>query len=390
MVAQALPATLAVDPELCPLSDNLPLHPLTSLRTLQEDHTPRSTRMSTASHTSHPGQDSASLFEIRLRQSQDFDPVAFLNDNLPTLNLSSQPQTQTQTQTQTQPQKAGRSTHLQNASTGTLNLLSTLNTSNIRSTSELTSLTDDIIRSGNRLAYEVEVLRGDVNGLHELLTEALRDDINLFVRQVSSDQQTDLEVEAKNAHQGSQPSQDPDFMIQLRVLEKVRARLEAVIAIFGEAMKWPVVPSELPGGSNLISVSAPELGIQSTEEDDKAREALRDIRSEITELLNSSPDGHAGLEAATRRVEEYRQISLLWKGTGEEKVRTKFVDTLTRLVEDRKKTLQTQKLARDAKADHTTRSSSAMGRITKASSEVTGAAGLFRNLQRLKDDLYLE
>lgn len=344
--------------------------------------------MSTASHTSHPGQDAASLLETRLHQSQDFDPVAFLNDNLPTLNLSSQPQTHTQTQTQ--PQKAGRSTHLQNASTGTLNLLSTLNTSNIRSTSELASLTDDIIRSGNRLAYEVEVLRGDVNGLHELLTEALRDDINLFVRQVSSDQQTDLETETKEAHQGSQQSQDPDFMIQLRVLEKVRARLEAVIAIFGEAMKWPVVPSELPGGSNLISVSAPELGIQNTEEDDKAREALRDIRSEITELLNSSPDGHAGLEAATRRVEEYRQISLLWKGTGEEKVRTKFVDTLTRLVEDRKKTLQTQKLARDAKADNTTRSSSAMGRITKASSEVTGAAGLFRNLQRLKDDLYLE
>ncbi|RVX73776.1 hypothetical protein B0A52_02666 [Exophiala mesophila] len=344
--------------------------------------------MSTASPTTQPGQDPASQFETRLRESQDFDPVSFLNDNLPALNLSSQPQTQAHTQTH--PQKVGRSTHLQNASTGTLNLLSTLNTSNIRSTSELTSLTDDIIRSGNRLAYEVEVLRGDVNGLHDLLTEALRDDIDLFVRQVSADQELDPESETKDAHQGNQASQEPDFMIQLRTLEKVRARLEAVIAIFGEAMKWPVVPSELPGGSNLISVSAPELGIQSTEEDDKAREALRNIRSEITELLNSGPDSHAGLEAATRRVEEYRQIALLWKGTGEEKVRTKFVDTLTRLVEDRKRTLQSQKVSRDTKADNAARPSSAMGRITKASSEVTGAAGLFRNLQRLKDDLYLE
>lgn len=335
--------------------------------------------MSTASPASQSALNEASLLESELRQPQVFDPVTFLNDHLPSLNLSSQSQTQ----------KSARTTQIQNASTDTLNLLSTLNVSNIRSTAELTSLSDDVIRSGNRLAYEVEVLRGDVNGLYDLLTESLQDDINLFV-QKASDEKEDPEIDAEDVQSLKSPTQDPDFIVQLRLLGKVKARLESVIAIFGEAMKWPVPPSELPGGSNLISVSAPELGIQNTEEDDKAREVLRNIKSEITELLNSGSNDYASLEAASQRVDEYRQLALLWRATGEEKVRTKFVDTLARLVEDRRKALQARKISQDVKPDTALRPSSAMGRISKASSEVTGAAGLFRNLQRLKDDLYLE
>jgi hypothetical protein len=243
----------------------------------------------------------------------------------------------------------------------------------------LTTLTDEIIRSGNRLAYEVEVIRGDLNGLHELLTESLRDDIHLFVQEQGTSGATEL-------NNGDNPK-DPDFIKQLRMLGKVKARLEAVITIFGEAMKWSMPTSDM--NSTLISVSAPELGIQSTEEDDKARETLRAIRGEINDLL-ASASGYDGVNAASQRVEEYRQLALLWKGTGEERARTKFVDNLIKVVEDRRKTLDSKKAAQGTKPEGVHRSNSASGRNQRGSGEMGGAAGLFRNLQRLKDDLYLD
>jgi hypothetical protein len=302
-----------------------------------------------------------------------FDAVDFLNDLLPPLNMSSSTHTQ----------KTTRSGPIQSASTDSLALLSSLNTVNIRASSDLSSLTDEIIRSGNRLAYEVEILRGDVSGLHELLTDSLREDIGHFVRDAVDG------ADPAASPQGLLSKNEPDFMTQLRLLGKVKARLEAVVTIFGEAMKWPMPPSELSMASSLISVSAPELGIQSTEEDDKAREVLKAIRTEITEALNSEGGGYAGWEAAAQRVEEYRQLASLWKGTGEEKARTKFVDTLAKAVEDRRKVLESWGTSRNARADGVPRPSSAMGRSTKAANE-GGAVGLFRNLQRLKDDLYLE
>ncbi|KAH0839039.1 hypothetical protein AYO21_04637 [Fonsecaea monophora] len=319
----------------------------------------------------------------KLNQSQ-FDPVEFLNDSLPNLSLSSQ----------TQLSKSSRSTQIQSASTESLALLTSLNTISIRASSELTSLTDEIIRSGNRLAYEVEVLRGDVNGFHELLSDSLRDDIRQFViDEVTSIEPpiSGSEIDGGDSLQKAQSESEPDFMTRLRLLGKVKARLESVVNIFGEAMKWPIPPSELSMASSLISVSSPELGIQSTAEDDKAREALKSIRAEIDELLGPEPAGYAGLEAATQRVEEYRQLAILWKGTGEEKARIKFVDSLIKLVEDRRKTLDARQRARNSKAASSVRSSSAMGRNPRSSNEGSGgAAGLFRNLQRLKDDLYLE
>lgn len=342
--------------------------------------------MSVLPRASHESEDMGTSLDAKLKQSQ-FDPIDYLNEALPALTLASQ----------TQAQKANRSTQIQNVSTDTLTFLSALNTHNIRSSSELTSLTDEIIRSGNRLAYEVEVLRGDVNGLHELLSESLRQDIGLFVDEQlangamePSGNRSNTDAEDMDGKKDMKaPNQDPDFIVQLRMLGKVKTRLEAVITIFGEAMKWSIPPSDM--SSSLISVSAPELGIQYTEEDDKAREVLRAIRAEITDLLNSSPGGMlAGYEAASKRVEEYRLLAQVWKGTGEEKARTRFVDTLTKMVEDRRKSLEAQRISRDGGSDATQRSSSAMGRLSKASTEVGGAAGLFRNLQRLKDDLYLE
>lgn len=85
-----------------------------------------------------------------------FDTADFLNSTLnPKLNLSE-------------------------LSSQTQNLLSQLNAQTSRLTAILTQLTDDILRSGARLAYEVDLLRGEAIGLSEALNEGLQDDIALF------------------------------------------------------------------------------------------------------------------------------------------------------------------------------------------------------------------
>lgn len=299
---------------------------------------------------------------------ESFDPVDYLNATLPSVNLAAQAQT-----------KTSRPAQLQSATSDIQAILSKLNTHNIRSSSDLTSSTDDILRSGNRLAYEVEILRGDINNFFELLTETLRDDIRHFV-QDEAVQEID-----QNESDRSKVAQ-PAFMNQLRMLGQVKARLESVVAIFGEAMKWSVPPSDLSMASSLISVSAPELGVQSTEEDDKARESARAIRSELQDLLESDGGGYTGLEAATKRVGQYKDLVSIWKGTAEEKVRIRFVESLIKMLDDRKRLLDSRNAQSRNQPGSTQRSSSAQGRTTKTDS----GGGLFRNLARLKDDLYLD
>jgi hypothetical protein len=155
-----------------------------------------------------------------------FDAVDYLNDALPTLSLSTQ-----------QSSKTSRTNQLQTASTDTQALLSKLNTRKIRSSTDLTSLTDEILRSGNRLAYEVEILRGDVNNFYDLLNDTLKEDIAQFVRQETAAPTTD-ESNGESAPATAQKSIDPAFITQLRTLNLIRSRLESVISLFGDAMKW--------------------------------------------------------------------------------------------------------------------------------------------------------
>ncbi|RMZ89530.1 hypothetical protein DV736_g3238, partial [Chaetothyriales sp. CBS 134916] len=303
--------------------------------------------------------------------SDRFSAVDVLNDALPSLSLSSQGKTS----------EAAKSSQLQSAASDIQSLLSKLNAHNIRCSSELTFLTDEILRSGNRLAYEVEILRGTANDFYDLLNDSLKADIQQFVRD---------EVAADDENGAADPAKptDPAFIIQLRLLCQVKGRLESVIAVFGAAMKWPVPPSEVTGGNALISVSAPELGIQSTEEDVKAREAERTIRGEIQGLLDEDL-GSAGLLAANKRVEEYRLLARLWKGTAEEKTRNRFVEGLVKMVEDRRRVLDAAGSGqRSAAASASQRSGSTQARPAARSERATAA--LFRNLARLKDDLYLE
>lgn len=308
-----------------------------------------------------------------------FDVVNYLNEALPALNLSAQSSSS----------KQNRNLLLQNASTETQSFLNSLSTHNIRASSNLSSLTDDILRSGNRLAYEVEVLRGDANNLYESLTEGLRDEISKFV--VMQDlEHMENATDARDPITGeaSETTQlEPDFIRQLRTLGQVKARLESVITVFGEAMKWPIPPSDVSVASSLISVSAPELGVVNSAEDDKAREEIRRYRAEIISLLDSDGGGYTGLEAATKRVNDFRNLALLWKGTSEEKARNRVVDGFAKILEDRQRALDARNPSQRALMTEPTRPSSVPARVGTPS---LPTGGLFGGLRKLRDEIYLE
>ncbi len=334
-----------------------------------------------------------------------FDPIDYLNNSLPSLALSNQPHTLRQS----------RSAPLSELAAQTQAFLSQLNAQNAKLSNTLTQLTDEILRSGGRLAYEVEVLRGESIGLSETLTDALRDDVGKFIPDAGEDARTAPKEELailerrislnKTCNEGSQPvgkeaaqNLDPPFLSHLRMLSQVRNRLEEVIHTFGDAMEWPLPPSEVSIASSFISVSGPDSSADSHSREEKGHEVARKIRRQVTELLESDGGGTAGLEAAERRVEELRTLAAVWKGTAEEKPRYKFVDSLAKQVEERRKQLESQSrdvLQRSSFEQSPRRASSKKGRasmeqIREERGGSEGTSAFMRNLQRLRDEIYLE
>ncbi|KAL3496802.1 hypothetical protein BJX62DRAFT_192987 [Aspergillus germanicus] len=309
-----------------------------------------------------------------------FDPVDYLNDVLPPLSLASQSQTQTS--------RGG--VNLTDLSTRVQSILSQTNAQNIRHSTTLTTLTDEILRSGNRLAYEVEVLRGETITLSDLLTEGLAAEIARFTVAPGSSPESTSEgkpeqEETKDAGTGdakvdtTTKIQEPDYITNLRTLNQVRARLEDVVQIFGDAMEWPLPPSETSLASSFISVSAPEPGPDAHSREEKGQEVARKFRAEISELLDRE-----GVEAAARRVEALRALALVWKGTAEEKARTRFVEGLAKVVEERQRAIE----AAAAPSQQTSSSGPTRGHQRQESEGPGG--GIFRNLQRLREEIYLE
>ncbi|KAH8424184.1 uncharacterized protein LDX57_001939 [Aspergillus melleus] len=322
-----------------------------------------------------------------------FDPADFLNDTLPPLTLAS---------SQSHGPRNPKAVSLAESSTQVQSILTQINAQNVRLSNNLTQLTDEILRSGGRLAYEVEVLRGETIGLSDTLTDALRDDIAKFVPESTkknsgaqdSSSTVDEEQASKETDQpelGLGPEDapavaDPEYITKLRTLNQVRARLEEVVQTFGDAMEWSLPPSETSLTSSFISVSAPEPGSESHSREEKGQEIAKKLRAEITELLDSNGGGEEGVDAATQRVDALRDLATVWKGTAEEKARTRFVDGLAKMIEDRRRTLENQGRmdpgqSQQAKAKSTSH--------RRQESEGPGG-GIFKNLQRLREEIYLE
>lgn len=289
--------------------------------------TPEPAGESRSSHTADPFLDAF--------RGGSFDPAAYLNATLPPLGRRHGPG-----------QGGPEPVALDELSAQAQALLSQLNAQMTRLSHTLTQLTDDILRSGSRLAYEVELLRGEALSLSESLHETLRDDIEHFVpgglrsRDGAAAAPAAAEGQATERQAtGRQAAEDPNFIKQLQTLTLVRSRLDAVIKTFGDAMDFVFPPSELSVSSSFLSVLAPEPGPEQQSSEEKGQQTLKKLRDEISGLLSAGDDPVQGIERAAGRVEELKELASVWKGTAEEKGRNRFIESLAKLVEDRHREL---------------------------------------------------
>ncbi|KAI0466372.1 hypothetical protein F4859DRAFT_507458 [Xylaria cf. heliscus] len=343
-----------------------------------------------------------------------FSAADYLNSTLPSLQTSPRnsndpslvPLSELSTQAQTQ--------------------LSQLNAHTTRLTNTLTQLTDEILRSGSRLAYEVELLRGEALSLSEALTDTLHDDVVKFVPNGLQEQPVEAKGPDTTPSQPTPTSQrhisgagpallpatttgetapgapdgttggptDPAFISQLQTLTLVRSRLDTVVKTFGDAMEFVFPPSELSVSSSFLSVSAPEPGSEDRSTEEKGQKVLKEFREEISALLNNAgSDPVEGIEKAARRIEELKELTTVWNGTAEEKGRTKFIDSLAKMVEDRHRELMRemeQAGRRDGRTDgESGHRRSANGSLDAAASESRGLSGygIMSQLQRLRTGL---
>lgn len=208
----------------------------------------------------------------------------------------------------------------------------------------LTEETDKVLRAGPRLGYEVEVLRGEVRNLDETLHDKLEADISVFVpcglapesskpeaKSNGTTPQTNGETAPDTAKPIPQEAEKETDMAKLRTLTLVRTRLDTVKSTFSNAMDWTFPPSEVSVSSGLISVSASEPGSEAASTEEKGQEVSRRLKAEIQELLSRAD----GVAKARTRISELRQLAEVWKGTAEEKARTRFIDSLERVVDER-------------------------------------------------------
>lgn len=322
-----------------------------------------------------------------------FEPSAFLNASLPPLQNQQQRTTTGGSQD---------SVPLAELSTQAQSLLSQLNAHTTRLSSTLTQLTDDILRSGSRLAYEVELLRGETLNFSETMNETLKDDIKKFVPDGLSqepdakaiDDEDKSKADATDTPKDGISEDDPEHIKQLQTLTLVRARLESVIKTFGDAMEFVFPPSELSVSSSFLSVSAPEPGSAQQSSEQKGQEVLRNLRDEIQTTLTKSDDPIQGIAQAAERIEELKELTKVWRGTAEEKGRAKFIESLAKMVEDRHRELMREVELANKRQEGVGRTRK--GSVTRDAAVVNameeskgglGGFGLMSQLQKLRSGL---
>lgn len=311
-----------------------------------------------------------------------FDPAAFLNAKLPPLAAKG-----------SQSQTSG-AVPLSELSKQANTLLSQVNSQTTRLSTTLTQLTDEILRSGSRLAYEVELLRGETLSLAETMNESLKGDIELFIpggleaaKQAKTaapekDDEEDQETPVPAKSQGIDES-NPKHVEQLKTLTLVRSRIDTVVKTFGDAMDFGFPPSEVSVSSGFLSVSAPEPGSEQQSSEEKGQQVLKNLREEISDLLNKSKDPVEGIEAAATRVEQLKELNTVWKGTAEEKGRNKFLESLAKMVEDKHRDLMKEKDA----AARLNKAGSGAGAVSEEAKAPPGGFGLISQLQKLRSGL---
>ncbi|QIW97297.1 hypothetical protein AMS68_002815 [Peltaster fructicola] len=317
----------------------------------------------------------------------DFDPASYLNSTLPALSTS-------KNNTAAQTIAYSNIASLVEVSAQAQTLLSQLSSYTTRLSNTLTQITDEIVRSGGRLAYEVELLRGEAIGLSDALEVGLREEFETFVPKTISEsdqhpaesQEVDAETKDVLADipvSGKESNGQPQFVSKLHTLAAVRERLDSVIKLFDTAMKWPTAP--LDGSTvstSLISLSAPVDADEVRASEAKAKEYLDDLRQELNALLRQGEDGEI---AASRRVQQLEVVAQIWSGTSEEKARLKVIDELRGLVDE-----QRRSTGSTTDAPNTRPVMDYRYRATETKSTTGSGYGFLSNLRNLKNEVYLE
>ncbi|KAK0247336.1 hypothetical protein B0A54_16219 [Friedmanniomyces endolithicus] len=327
---------------------------------------------------------------------KDFDPADYLNSALPALST---------TVTPAQSVQHGRTVPLPELNAQLQTVLSQVNAQMTRWSNTLTQLTDEIIRCGGRLAYEVEVLRGDTTGLTDVLDNRLRKEIELLAprHDALNGEHLENEVVTSSPHEElpkpTSAADEPEYLNQLRTLTAVRSRLDAVIQVFGDAMAWPLAPSELTsaaGASSLISISGPASDADTRDREAKGRQYLETLRSEINDQIGTGDD-LTSLSAAATRLGDLRELAEVWKGTVEEKARVRLVESLLRPVEERLRLVErTGQQARGAPVSLPSAPRGTdlrYGDLSASSQRAAGEGGgygFLQNLRNLRDEMYLD
>lgn len=314
-----------------------------------------------------------------------FDPADYLNETLPPLSLSS---------LSSRPLKQANATSLPDLSSQTQDLLSQLNAHTTRLSAILTQLTDDILRSGGRLAYEVEVLRGETIGLTETLTDGLKDEISMFIPQglpAKTDRTTEQAKEEQTEDTMAEPNgptpedTSPVYISDLKKLHLIRSRLESVKNIFGEATQWTPPPYE---DSSFISVQPPTQGAGgATSEKTDGRDFAASLRSEISDLVSNAEDDASGIAAASERIQTLRDLAQVWKGTAEYDKRVKLVDELEKLAKEKRNVWNMRQQQQQRAAGGRSRSGSSAKNKPQPPVPVQKSGGFLDNLQRLREGI---
>ncbi|CAF9926253.1 MAG: hypothetical protein GOMPHAMPRED_004086 [Gomphillus americanus] len=332
-----------------------------------------------------------------------FDPTAYLNSVLPPLFIASA----------ANPIIPRGSSTLTDLTSQAQTQLTQLSASSARLTATLTQLTDDILRSGARLAYDVELLRGEAAALTEILTEGLVKETNEFVPNGISITKSGKDISSKPPHRRGSQSQpylsdsdedmiipegpiktqeqkvpEPEALTRLRSLLHIRSQLQSVISTFDLALSWPLPPSATSlSASNFISVSAPSSEAPrspgSTPESLEAagQAAQQKIRASVTELLAINR-GAEGVVKAEERIEQLKDLLVIWKGTSEEKYRTRFVEGLAKLVGDRRREEEAKGTLAKRELD--------LEQESVGKDDRDRGKGLLGGLRRLRDEIYLD
>ncbi|KAF8468940.1 hypothetical protein BDZ91DRAFT_721428 [Kalaharituber pfeilii] len=276
-----------------------------------------------------------------------FSVVSFLNSTLPPLAppstaLPTQPKHDSKAQLQ---QQLSQPTHISNNPNAlpllqihpkATALLSALDIQTHKLIVHMQNLTDEILRVAPRLSYEVEVLRGGVVSLGE--------DLERVGSQVATFNPTSVDEDQSTEHG------KPDVLKKLETLSTIRARLEEVIEIFGNAMNWP---PPVPSSDNTNIRSDNNLGVHSPlyhsfspapspppfiKEMNKASNAMKATNksvypaAEVSYLLASSL-----IAQARERIDELRLLAGVFKGTVEENSRMDLIDELDKRVKEAEK-----------------------------------------------------